>query len=243
MTDQHNSTEENTFNNLEEDINPPETDSESIDKEYAYYYDDEGRPKKIRDNLVGDHKVASSTVVFEEQLPDYLVDLIWKRIEQIDPEIWDNAEVGNDSIGGIRVNDVRKCDVTWLSEIDWISTVFSHYFHIANREVWEYDITEMEEIQVTRYYKNNFYGWHSDYGVSGDKNLTRKLSASILLTDPSTYSGGKLQLIDWVGKVVSPTKAKGSIIIFDSRTPHRVTPILKGERYSLVSWMCGPKLK
>ena len=59
----------------------------------------------------------------------------------------------------------------------------------------------MESVQVTRYDKSHFYGWHSDYGTSADEDLTRKLSMSIILSDPEEYSGGKLQLfIDYHGK-------------------------------------------
>ena len=101
----------------------------------------------------------------------------------------------------------------------------------------------MESVQVTRYDKNHFYGWHSDYGTSADKGLTRKLSMSIILSDPEEYSGGKLQFIDYQGKVQNVDKTRGTVVVFDSRTPHRVTPVLRGQRISLVAWMMGPKLR
>ena len=93
---------------------------------------------------------------------------------------------------------------------------------IANREVWEYDITACQSIQVTRYEKNGHYGWHSDYGTSDDPQNTRKLSASLLLSDPSEYVGGKLQIINYHGTVVSIPKKMGQITFFDARIPHRV---------------------
>ena len=31
----------------------------------------------------------------------------------------------------------------------------------------------------------------------------------------------------------------GTVIVFDSRLTHEVTPITKGERYSLVKWFHG----
>jgi PKHD-type hydroxylase len=216
--------------------------SNDMEEDNSKYFDEDGNPIEVRENQIGDHKVASAVLLFEEVLPDYIVDLIEKRINDIEDDEWAPAQVGT-SERGAEVPDVRKCEVSWLTELDWVSTIFTHYFRIANRELWEYDIVEMEQIQVTKYDKNNFYGWHSDYGTSGDKNLTRKLSASIVISDPENYSGGKFQYINWMGKVVSATKKRGSIIIFDSRTPHRVTPVLKGQRISLVSWMLGPKLK
>jgi len=206
------------------------------------FYDEDGEQIEIRENKVGNHKVASSPIVFEDILPDYIIDLLAKRVADIDEDDWEPGQIGNDDEGG-QYPDSRECEISWIEEIDWVCTIFTHYFHIANREIFEYDLTEMESLQVTKYDKSHFYGWHSDYGTSGNKDLTRKLSMSIVLSDPEEYSGGKLQFIDYQGKVQNATKAKGSIIVFDSRTPHRVTPILRGQRLSLVSWMTGPKLR
>ena len=206
------------------------------------FYDEDGNEKQIREHLVGDHKIAHSPIYFEDVLPDYLIDFIERRVADIEEDEWESAETGNDVTGGENP-DTRECEISWIPEIDWVSTIFNHYFHIANREIWEYDLTEIESVQVTKYDKNHFYGWHSDYGTSSNKQVTRKLSMSIILSDPEDYSGGKLQFIDYMGKVQSITKERGTVIVFDSRTPHRVTPILRGQRLSLVSWMSGPKLR
>jgi PKHD-type hydroxylase len=206
------------------------------------FYDEDGNEKEIREHLVGDHKIAHSPIYFEDVLPDYLMDFIERRIDEIEEEDWESGETGNEVVGGENPES-RRCEISWIPEIDWVSTIFTHYFHIANREIWEYDLTELESIQVTKYDKNHFYGWHSDYGTSADKSLTRKLSMSIILSDPEDYSGGKLQFIDYMGKVQNVTKERGTVVVFDSRTPHRVTPILRGRRLSLVAWFTGPKLR
>ena len=225
--------------------NPDDEPIPLTDEEISFireFYDEDGNEKEIRENLLGDHKVAHSPIVFEEILPDYLIDLIEQRVSEIEEEDWETGEVGNDEEGG-EYPESRQCDVSWIAELDWVSTIFTHYFHIANREIFEYDLTEMESVQVTRYDKNHFYGWHSDYGTSADKGLTRKLSMSIILSDPEEYSGGKLQFIDYQGKVQNVDKTRGTVVVFDSRTPHRVTPVLRGQRISLVAWMTGPKLR
>lgn len=225
--------------------NPDDEPVPLTDEEISFireFYDEDGNEREIRENLLGDHKIAHSPIVFEEILPDYLVDLIEQRVSEIEEEDWETGEVGNDEEGG-EYPESRQCDVSWIAELDWVSTIFTHYFHIANREIFEYDLTEMESVQVTRYDKNHFYGWHSDYGTSADKGLTRKLSMSIILSDPEEYSGGKLQFIDYQGKVQNVDKTRGTVVVFDSRTPHRVTPVLRGQRISLVAWMMGPKLR
>ena len=38
-------------------------------------------------------------------------------------------------------------------------------------------------------------------------------------------------------------KERGLIALFPSYTMHRVTPVTKGTRYSLVAWVSGPAFK
>ena len=69
------------------------------------------------------------------------------------------------------------------------------------------------------------------------------MSATLLISDPSEYEGGEFEIIDYSGAALTLPKLKGTIIIFDSRAPHRVAPVTSGTRISLVCWMRGPKLK
>ena len=69
---------------------------------------------------------------------------------------------------------------------------------------------------------------------------TRKLSMSLQLSDEKSYDGGDLILYYDQQKYPTP-KSKGTIIVFDSRITHEVTPVTRGERYSLVKWIHGDK--
>jgi PKHD-type hydroxylase len=72
--------------------------------------------------------------------------------------------------------------------------------------------------------------------------IPRKLSISLMLSDPSEYTGGDFEIM--TGK--SPTQVlqpKGRAIAFPSYMMHRVTPIITGVRRSLVVWVLGPKFK
>jgi PKHD-type hydroxylase len=71
----------------------------------------------------------------------------------------------------------------------------------------------------------------------------RKLSFSLQLSDPEDYTGGEVQFIDNSRKSFFAPKQKGTIILFDSRTPHRVRKIKSGLRKSLVGWVVGPRWK
>lgn len=191
--------------------------------------------------IVGDHKISQSHIVFDNIIPPELINLIKNEIDNFQDSSYETAKTG--STNEYEDSSIRKSSINWVNEMHWITSIIFHYMKIANKEIWEYDITGCQSIQVTRYKKGDHYTWHCDYGVSEDKNETRKLSASLLLSDPNDYVGGKFQLIDYQGKVVSIPKKQGQITFFDARMPHRVAPVLKGERLSLVAWFTGPKLK
>ena len=86
-------------------------------------------------------------------------------------------------------------------------------------------------------------GSHNDiYLDQPQSNLngnTRKLSMSVILN--SEFEGGNLEIGG--GHLQTPSFGEGSIIVFPSYTPHRVTPVTKGIRYSLVSWFVGPPFR
>ena len=72
----------------------------------------------------------------------------------------------------------------------------------------------------------------------------RKLSVSINLSDPNTYEGGQFEMDLGEGPfVLEEMNRQGTIIVFPSDTQHRVTPVTKGVRYSLVNWFEGPAFK
>jgi PKHD-type hydroxylase len=50
-------------------------------------------------------------------------------------------------------------------------------------------------------------------------------------------------LLDETGKSYFAPRQKGTIILFDSRTQHRVQKVTKGVRKSLVGWVVGPRFR
>ena len=86
------------------------------------------------------------------------------------------------------------------------------------------------------------HGYATDMMMSAADH-TRKLSFSLQLSDPNTYTGGHLQLLPPNDQLTTANLDLGSLIIFDSRTKHRVTKIKSGQRKSLVGWIIGPRWK
>ena len=70
----------------------------------------------------------------------------------------------------------------------------------------------------------------------------RKLSFSVQLNDPKDYKGGELNLYT-SEKPETMKKEQGTLILFPSFILHEVTPVTKGERNALVSWVTGKQFK
>lgn len=189
-----------------------------------------------------EHKIAKPVGFYSEVIPSKLMDLIIEEIDKIGQDDLIDATVGNSKSSSIST-DIRNSKIHWWYETHWVTSLVSHYFNKINRDFWEYDLTYLSGIQVTTYSVGDHYTWHCDYGVSQDSNHTRKISMSLLVSDPDEYEGGDLEFIDYHGKNVFAPREKGTMVFFDSRLPHRVTPVTKGKRISLVAWMFGPKLR
>ena len=155
----------------------------------------------------------------------------------------------------------RNSDLVWLNET-WIYKELHPYIHQANKSAgWNYEWDRSESCQFTKYKHNQYYDWHCDSWdkpydkpQTSDHGKIRKLSMTCQLTDGSEYEGGELEfdfrnydphMRDEVkhlrkAKEILP---KGSIIVFPSFVWHRVKPVTKGTRYSLVMWNLGCPFK
>lgn len=145
----------------------------------------------------------------------------------------------------------RNSSVAWIDE-PWVWNQVQPYIIEANKEAgWNFDLDHSENAQWTKYSETQHYSWHVDSFPSPyneprrrDYGLTRKLSATISLEDGDKYEGGDLEFCIHKGinqKIfkVDVARKKGSITVFPSFVLHRVTPVTKGTRYSLVVWTLG----
>ena len=130
---------------------------------------------------------------------------------------------------------------------------------MANRNAgWNFQWDYSESCQITKYGVGQYYGWHCDswdgpYEKPDDLNShgkIRKLSVTISLTEPNEYEGGNLEFDmrnqkDWEQdktkaiRICNEIRPRGSIVVFPSFVWHRVAPVTKGTRYSLVIWNLG----
>jgi|DEB0MinimDraft_10_1074344.scaffolds.fasta_scaffold08521_7 PKHD-type hydroxylase len=152
----------------------------------------------------------------------------------------------------------RNSNIVWLSE-PWIYKEIHPYINLANKNAgWNFEWDWSEACQFTKYGKGQYYDWHSDClekpYEDPDLNINgkiRKLSATINLSDPKDYKGGELEF-DFKNqypnkkpniRTCTEILPKGSLVVFPSFVWHRVKPVTKGVRYSLVIWNLGYPFK
>lgn len=141
------------------------------------------------------------------------------------------------------LSEIRETKLNWLDNPHPMNKVILDYVLETNKKVWHYALSKMTPCQFGKYEVGGFYGWHQDSGYSWAETETelRKLSVTVQLSSPDDYEGGEFQF--WNGSKdpdVPPIQSRGSILVFDSHLWHQVTPVTKGVRYSLVSWILGP---
>lgn len=159
-------------------------------------------------------------------------------------EIGKRTELHKGSTNGVQSDKNRNSFVQFLfpNEITgWVFERLAGAITEVNELFFRFDLNGMEQgLQFTRYTApGEHYSWHIDKGFMVP---ARKLSLSLQLNDPSEYSGGELQLK--LGRQNhTMTKERGMVTFFPSYTLHRVRPVTKGTRYSLVAWVSGPPFK
>ena len=99
-----------------------------------------------------------------------------------------------------------------------------------------------EPAQFTEYPKGGFYDWHMDSDANcKHEPPVRKISMTILLSNPSEFKGGELEFMSGGNK--PKDLLQGQAIFFASFIRHRVAKVKKGVRRSLVMWFGGPSFR
>ena len=145
----------------------------------------------------------------------------------------------------------RDSSIVWMND-RWIYKEVQPYVSEANQRAgWNFNWDYSESCQFTKYKPGQYYGWHSDgwdrvYHEKGPtQGKIRKLSVTVSLSDEKDYSGGELEF--QFRNMDNPRQTnlckdilpKGSLVVFPSFVWHRVKPVTKGIRYSLVVWNLG----
>ena len=148
----------------------------------------------------------------------------------------------------------RDSNIVWLAE-NWIYKEIHPYLNLANKNAgWNFQWDWSESCQFTKYTKGQYYDWHCDswetpynHPNSPSHGKIRKLSITLCLSGAEDFKGGDLEF-DFrrndpdkkrAPRICKEVRSKGSLVIFPSFVWHRVKPVTKGSRYSLVIWNLG----
>lgn len=150
-------------------------------------------------------------------------------------------------------NDIRRSKINFFSknnETSWIFERFNNIIKNINDNFYGFDLNGYEKIQYTVYDSENegTYDWHMDTFLGKNINETedtRKLTVILLMAESGLdFVGGDLFInIGTEEKALPVPLHKGRIVAFPSFLIHKVTPVLRGIRKSLVIWVEGPKFK
>ena len=161
---------------------------------------------------------------------------LMRYLERNEPTI---SELAGNYDNNIMNKEVRDNQEVKIND-EKLNNKLKMLFELANHSIFKYNIQELESVKILKYGVGGKYKWHTDCGAK--ETSTRKLTAIVQLSDETNYEGGDLEfgITDDSGeKNYTAPRTRGSIIIFPSFLSHRVTPITKGRRYSLITWMNG----
>ncbi len=155
--------------------------------------------------------------------------------------------------GGIGKNctidkNIRDVQILPLNHYDGTSKTRIHWGNYLNFIIWNgmkmyehqkcpihggISIEGINELSILKYETGGFYNIHSDHFGA----RPRTLSAIMFLNND--YEGGHLEFYDPSSKLMRDIEpVPGRLIIWPSNFmyKHKVTPVTKGKRFSIVAW-------
>lgn len=121
------------------------------------------------------------------------------------------------------------------AEYAWIYQRLATVVREANQKAYQFRLDDFMTVAVLEYSPNGFFDCHMDLGTG--IFAARKLSLVTFLTPPEDYEGGDLCFMDGGPPLRMP---QGATVIFPSYLMHKVEPVTRGNRFTLVSWVHGP---
>lgn len=157
------------------------------------------------------------------------------------------AAIGNPD--NSRINEAYRCasvaTIEYSADSAWMYEHITKMVEYANQH-FDFELAGLlEPFQLIRYDapkevagEAGHYDWHQDFGA--DYMSRRKLSVVAQMSQPASYSGCRLTIMDPGPKELAGAYLqRGAGVIFPSWMPHSVSPISQGTRYALVAWVHG----
>jgi PKHD-type hydroxylase len=168
-------------------------------------------------------------------------DEINQILEKHNHDLIESQIVKDDSTDCIDTSVRNNLSTFIQNEDNTLALKIAKHIHIVNKEEYKFQLIGCEPLQLSHYKPGMFYKKHLDV-LSLLEDTQRKITFVIQLTPEENYEGGEL-VIHTSSTPNYVTKKQGSIVVFPSFLLHEVNPILSGERFSLVGWCYGLRLK
>ena len=137
----------------------------------------------------------------------------------------------------------RTCDSCWVPKspnFQWLYNYVAAVTDDVNSEHYQFDITDMQQLQVLRYRPGQWFKWHFDtIETEGD---IRKMTMVINLSRPEEYILGGL-MVDGNWHNSEKSRQQGSASFFPAWMKHCARAPIWGTRWALVAWITGPAWK
>jgi PKHD-type hydroxylase len=146
-------------------------------------------------------------------------------------------------------DDIRNTRVAWVHRNAQTEDFYLRMEAIVlrlNVDLFHFDLTGLTTMQYAVYCHEEagYFDWHNDYGRyhNDPGQEPRKITMSLQLSDAASYEGCDLEIRAAHPVDVAP-RERGALIAFRANALHRVTPITRGIRKSLVVWAVGPEFR
>lgn len=157
----------------------------------------------------------------------------------------EQARVTGDGYNSIRSTKVawvhRNCEIT-----ENLYRKMEQVMLRLNVEHFRSELSGLRTLQYAVYSETDagYFDWHIDYGrdPTDPQQEPRKITLSVQLSEGSSYDGCDLE-VRAAHLIDAAPRQRGALVAFRANALHRVTPITRGIRRSLVAWAAGPEYR
>ena len=206
------------------------------------------RYKRISNDPFVRHRIIHSSYYWDNAFTEEQLNDIENYCETFDKQ----TATASDNDDG----KLRKSKIAWFHKnehpkLHYFFNLLNLTIEQVNEDFYNFDLNGYSSVQYTSYdaEENGEYGYHIDIHTGPDMEDahlkygdTRKLSLSLILSDPQSYEGGNFTFKLSEDEFEIEQK-RGRIIFFPSFFLHKVHPVTKGIRKSIVAWVEGPKFR
>lgn len=129
-------------------------------------------------------------------------------------------------------DDFHGPDNREIADTEKVADRITSVMAAANDAWWHRTWRAPTPFHINDYGPGQEFTWHRDNAAFA---ADWTLSAVVVLNDPSEWEGGELQILERHDTITVPVQ-KGTVVVFESTLPHRVTPITAGRRVTLAAF-------